>query len=124
MLWNEMMVAGFPQARIAVGPPTSAITEFTTASLACAAAPSSGFLISMRVVQGAFGALIIPQGFGMIKAVFPDEEVQKAFAAFGPVIGIAAVISPILGGALISGDLFGLGCAPCFSSTSRSGSSG
>ena len=90
------------------------VVGFTTASVACAAAPSSGFLITMRIVQGAFGALLIPQGFGMIKAVFHDEEVQKAFAAFGPVIGIAAVISPILGGALTSGNLFGLGWRAVF----------
>ena len=90
------------------------VVGFTAASVACAAAPSSGFLITMRVIQGAFGALLIPQGFGMIKAVFPDEEGQKAFAAFGPVIGIAAVISPILGGALTSGNLFGLGWRAVF----------
>jgi MFS family permease len=90
------------------------VVGFTAASVACAAAPSSGFLIVMRAVQGAFGALLIPQGFGMIKAVFPEGEVQKAFAAFGPVIGIAAVISPIVGGALTSGDLFGLGWRAVF----------
>ncbi len=90
------------------------VVGFTAASVACAGAPSSGFLIVMRVVQGAFGALLIPQGFGMIKAVFADDEVQKAFAAFGPVIGIAAVISPIVGGALTSGDLLGLGWRAVF----------
>jgi len=90
------------------------VVGFTAASVACAAAPSSAFLIAMRAVQGGFGALLIPQGFGMIKAVFPDNEVQKAFAAFGPVIGIAAVISPIIGGALTSGDLFGLGWRAVF----------
>ncbi len=90
------------------------VLGFTGASVACAAAPSSGFLIAMRAVQGAFGALLIPQGFGMIKAVFSDDEAQKAFAAFGPVIGIAAVISPVLGGVLTSGDLFGLGWRAVF----------
>jgi EmrB/QacA subfamily drug resistance transporter len=90
------------------------VVGFTAASVACAAAPSSAFLIAMRAVQGGFGALLIPQGFGMIKAVFPDNEVQKAFAAFGPVIGIAAVISPIIVGVLTSGDLFGLGWRAVF----------
>lgn len=90
------------------------IVGFTGASIACAAAPSAEFLIVVRVIQGAFGALLIPQGFGMIKAVFADDEIQKAFAAFGPVIGIAAVISPILGGALTSGDVFGLGWRSIF----------
>jgi EmrB/QacA subfamily drug resistance transporter len=90
------------------------VVGFTLASLACATAPSSEFLIVMRVVQGAFGALLIPQGFGIIKEVFAEHEVQKAFAAFGPVIGLAAVASPIIGGALTSGDLFGLGWRAIF----------
>ena len=85
------------------------VVGFTLASVACAAAPSASVLIAFRVLQGAFGALLIPQGFGVIKEVFAEDEIQKAFAAFGPVIGIAAVVSPILGGALTSGNLFGLG---------------
>jgi EmrB/QacA subfamily drug resistance transporter len=90
------------------------VVGFTAASIGCAAAPTAAFLIVMRVIQGAFGALLIPQGFGMIKAVFADDEQQKAFAAFGPVIGLSAVVSPVLGGVLTSGDLFGLGWRAIF----------
>ena len=36
---------------------------FTLASAACALAPSPDFLIATRVLQGAFGALLIPQGW-------------------------------------------------------------
>jgi EmrB/QacA subfamily drug resistance transporter len=90
------------------------VVGFTAASVGCAAAPSPDFLIGMRVIQGAFGALLIPQGFGMLKAVFAEDEQQKAFAAFGPVIGLSAVVSPILGGALTSGNLFGLGWRAIF----------
>ena len=67
------------------------ITGFTLASAACALAPSPGFLIATRVLQGAFGALLIPQGLGVIKAVFPPKEMGGAFAAFGPVMGLAAI---------------------------------
>jgi EmrB/QacA subfamily drug resistance transporter len=77
------------------------IVGFTVASALCAAAPSSGLLVALRAVQGGFGALLIPQGFGMIKEVFSDDELTKAFAAFGPVMGLSAVAAPILGGALI-----------------------
>jgi MFS family permease len=90
------------------------VVGFTCASIGCAAAPSPAFLIATRVIQGAFGALLIPQGFGMIKAVFADDEQQNAFAAFGPVIGLSAVVGPILGGPLTSGDLFGLGWRTIF----------
>ncbi|HWH92455.1 MAG TPA: MFS transporter [Baekduia sp.] len=82
---------------------------FTAASAACALAPSPDFLIAMRVLQGGFGALLIPQGLGMIKTVFPPKEMGGAFAAFGPVMGLAAVGGPILAGWLVSADLLGTG---------------
>jgi EmrB/QacA subfamily drug resistance transporter len=85
------------------------ITGFTLASLACALAPSPDVLIATRVLQGAFGALLIPQGFGMIKTVFPPKEMGGAFAAFGPVMGLAAIAGPILAGWLVSADLLGTG---------------
>jgi EmrB/QacA subfamily drug resistance transporter len=74
---------------------------FTLASLACAVAPSTGVLVAARLVQGAFAALMIPQGFGLIRAVFPPAELPKAFAMFGPVIGLSAVFAPALGGFLV-----------------------
>jgi EmrB/QacA subfamily drug resistance transporter len=90
------------------------IVGFTIASALCAAAPSTGFLVGARVAQGAFGALLIPQGFGMLKEVFAEDELGKAFAAFGPVMGLSAVAAPIIGGALTGGDLFGLGWRAIF----------
>src|ERR1700679_2880047 len=47
---------------------------FTLMSAACAAAPSPAVLITFRVLQGSFGALMIPQGFGMLKEVFAEDE--------------------------------------------------
>jgi EmrB/QacA subfamily drug resistance transporter len=80
---------------------------FTAASLACGLAPSAGALIAFRIVQGLAAALMIPQGFGILRKIFPREELPKAFGIFGPVIGSAAIIGPILGGALVDLDLFG-----------------
>jgi EmrB/QacA subfamily drug resistance transporter len=85
------------------------ITGFTLASAACALAPSPDALIATRVLQGAFGALLIPQGLGMIKTVFPPREMGGAFAAFGPVMGLAAIAGPILAGWLVTADLLGTG---------------
>src|SRR5919107_1528691 len=45
------------------------IAGFTLASMACALAPSPDVLIATRVLQGGFGALLIPQGLGLIKTV-------------------------------------------------------
>ena len=85
------------------------ITGFTLASIACALAPSPDVLIATRVLQGGFGALLIPQGLGMIKTVFPPKEMGGAFAAFGPIMGLAAIAGPILAGWLVSADLLGTG---------------
>jgi EmrB/QacA subfamily drug resistance transporter len=82
---------------------------FTVASVACAAATSTQMLISFRVLQGALGAVLIPQGLGVIKAVFPPDQLGKAFGAFGPVVGLSAVCGPILAGALIEADAWGTG---------------
>ena len=67
-----------------------------------------------RLVQGAFGALLIPQGFGILGSVFPREHIGKAFSAFGPILGLSAVGGPLLAGLLIDANLFGLGWRPMF----------
>jgi EmrB/QacA subfamily drug resistance transporter len=85
------------------------IAGFTLASAACALAPSPDVLIATRVLQGAFGALLIPQGLGVIKTIFPPKEMGGAFAAFGPVMGLAAIAGPILAGWLVTADLLGTG---------------
>jgi EmrB/QacA subfamily drug resistance transporter len=85
------------------------ITGFTLASAACALAPSPDVLIATRVLQGGFGALLIPQGLGAIKTVFPPKEMGGAFAAFGPVMGLSAIAGPILAGWLVGADLLGTG---------------
>ncbi len=82
---------------------------FTVMSAACAASPSMEVLIAFRVLQGSFGALMIPQGFGMLKEVFDDEEMTKVFGAFGPMMGFSILAAPILAGALVEANLWGIG---------------
>jgi EmrB/QacA subfamily drug resistance transporter len=82
---------------------------FTAMSALCAVAASPGMLIVTRTLQGAFGALLIPQGFGMLKEVIPEEEMPKVFATFGPVMGLSAIAAPILAGVLIGADVLGTG---------------
>ncbi|MFF3885704.1 MFS transporter [Streptomyces sp. NPDC001914] len=82
---------------------------FTVGSLLCAVSVSPGMLIGARVVQGLFGAVMLPQGLGMIKEMFPPKESQKAFGMFGPVMGLSAVCGPILAGWLVDADYFGTG---------------
>lgn len=82
---------------------------FTISSVLCAFAQSPEMLIGSRVLQGALGAVMIPQGFGVLKMIFPASELAAAFGAFGPVMGLSAVCGPIMAGGLIDADWFGTG---------------
>jgi EmrB/QacA subfamily drug resistance transporter len=83
---------------------------FTFFSAACAAAPSMPVLIACRALQGAFGALMIPQGFGFLKQVFTDQvEFQKAMGFIGPATGLPILAAPILAGALIDANVWHVG---------------
>src|SRR5580698_7342907 len=83
---------------------------FTLFSAACSVAPTIGVLIAFRALQGAIGALMIPQGFGLVKQVFDDDaEFTKATGLFGPATGLAMLAAPIVAGALIDANLWGTG---------------
>jgi EmrB/QacA subfamily drug resistance transporter len=84
------------------------IAGFVVTSTLCALAPSADTLIAARALQGAVAAIMVPQGFGLIRELFGDAGQQKAFGVFGPIMGMAAVAGPLVGGALIKLDLFGL----------------
>jgi EmrB/QacA subfamily drug resistance transporter len=82
---------------------------FVATSMACAFAVSPQMLIACRIAQGGAAALLIPQGLGVIRDVFAPRDQGAAFAVFGPVIGLSAVLGPIIGGALIDANAFGTG---------------
>ncbi|MFC5905963.1 MFS transporter [Streptacidiphilus monticola] len=82
---------------------------FTLCSALCAAAGGPGMLIGSRAAQGLFAALMIPQGFGILRSVFPPAEIGGAFAAFGPVMGLSSVLGPTVGGFLVTANLWGTG---------------
>ncbi|MFD4255332.1 MFS transporter [Amycolatopsis thermoflava] len=76
------------------------VTAFLLTSLACARAPDAGALIVFRAAQGASAAVITPQTIGLIRAMFTDPAPSRALGAIGPVMGLAAVCGPVLGGVL------------------------
>ena len=82
---------------------------FTLMSAACAVAPSPPVLIVFRVLQGGFRSADDPAGFGMLKEVFAEDEMSKVFGAFGPMMGLSMLAAPILAGALVEANLWGIG---------------
>lgn len=90
------------------------VTGFTIMSALCGAAQSPGMLITCRVIQGAMGAIMIPQVLSVIQVIFPQRERIKALAAFGVTAGLGTVSGPLLGGLLTQHDLLGLDWRPIF----------
>ncbi len=82
---------------------------FVAASAACAAAGTAGELIAARAAAGLFGAIMLPQVFGLIRDLFAAHEMGKAFGVYGPVMGLSAMLGPIASGGLISADVLGTG---------------
>ena len=85
------------------------MTGFMAASVACAVAGSAGELIAARAAQGLMGAIMLPQVFGLIRDLFAAHEMGRAFGVYGPVMGLSAMLGPIVSGGLIGADLFGTG---------------
>ncbi|WP_375388024.1 MFS transporter [uncultured Amnibacterium sp.] len=90
------------------------LAGFTLASLLCALAPTVGALIALRLVQGFAGAMLLPQGLGLMRDNLSGRELATAFGVFGPVFGLGGIVGPILGGALIEADVAGLGWRSVF----------
>src|ERR1700691_4527169 len=90
------------------------IAGFTLASLWCGLSVDPAMLIAGRLVQGGFGALLIPQGIGILISSLSREQLPRAFSAFGPALGASAVLGPIVAGLIISADIGGLTWRPIF----------
>ena len=78
------------------------LAVFALASLGAALAPNLGALIAFRVIQAISGAVVFPNGVGLVREAVPEERRARAFGLVGGVLGLAAALGPPLGGLLIA----------------------
>jgi EmrB/QacA subfamily drug resistance transporter len=80
------------------------VVGFATASALCGATPTTGiaeaWIITFRVLQGAFAALLFPAALAILVAAYPLRERGKKLAVFFALTGAMTSIGPIAGGYL------------------------
>ncbi|MFD8203199.1 MFS transporter [Streptomyces sp. NPDC003470] len=77
------------------------VAGFAAASGAIGLSDSIAMVITFRVFQGLFGALLMPAALGLLRATFPAEKLNMAIGIWGMVIGASTAGGPILGGVLV-----------------------
>lgn len=75
-----------------------AISGFTVASLLCAVATDIGQMVAFRVLQGLFGAALVPISQSTMLDVFPREKHGAAMAMWGMGVMVGPILGPPLGG--------------------------
>jgi EmrB/QacA subfamily drug resistance transporter len=73
-----------------------ALVVFTVVSAVCAAAPSIGVLIALRLVQGLAGGLLVPTGQMMLATAAGPRRMGRVMS----IVGIPVVLAPVLGPSL------------------------
>ena len=79
------------------------LVVFTAASLWCGLSGGAAMLITARVVQGVGAGLLTPQTLTTITRIFPAQRRGVAASVWGTTAGVASLVGPLAGGALVGG---------------------
>src|SRR5262249_40761890 len=90
------------------------VALFTLASLGCGLAGSTSVLVTLRFVQGAGAAAMIPQVLSLIQRSFTGAARARPMRLYAAVIAGGAVAGQVVGGLLVSANLLGSGWRPVF----------
>jgi MFS transporter, DHA2 family, multidrug resistance protein len=74
------------------------VALFTISSLLCGLAPSLGWLIVFRILQGMGGGGLAPSEQSILTDTFSPQKRGQAFAIYGIAVVVAPAIGPMLGG--------------------------
>ena len=73
---------------------------FTVASLLCAMSQDIGAMVTARLLQGAFGAALVPLSQSVMLDAYPPEQRGSAMAIWGMGVMLGPIMGPTLGGFL------------------------
>ncbi|HMI25172.1 MAG TPA: MFS transporter [Streptosporangiaceae bacterium] len=90
------------------------VLVFTVASLTCGIAPGIEILIAARFVQGAGAAAMMPQIMSVIQVRFSGAARARALSAYTAVLSSGFVAGQLIGGVLVTANLFGQSWRPVF----------
>jgi len=76
----------------------SAVVGFTVASALCGAAQTLGQIVFFRVLQGAFGACLVPLSQAVLLDTWPRERHASVMAIWGVGVILGPILGPTLGG--------------------------
>src|SRR5271168_4253807 len=76
------------------------LVGFTIASMLCGAAQSLVQMVIFRVLQGVFGAALVPLSQSTMMDIYPIEQRGKAMAIWGVGVMVGPILGPTLGGYL------------------------
>lgn len=93
---------------------TWGIGIFTLSSLACGLAVTPAMLVAARAAQGVGAAVMVPQVLSLLQVTFHGERRRRALSLYGLVLAVGVAAGQVLGGILVSADLFGTGWRPIF----------
>jgi EmrB/QacA subfamily drug resistance transporter len=74
---------------------------FGVASAGCALAPSLGWLIAVRTIQGAGAAAVAPAALSVLSTAFGPEQRPRALGLFASITGLATLGGPLVGGVIV-----------------------
>ena len=77
------------------------LAGFGLASVACGLSPTMELLIGARILQAAFGALLVPGSLSIITAAFDGEARGRAIGLWASGTSATSIVGPLLGGFLV-----------------------
>jgi EmrB/QacA subfamily drug resistance transporter len=77
------------------------VVGFGLSSLGIGLIGNIGGVIALRSVQGAFGALLLPNTLALLRAAFPDDQLNRAVGIWASATATATAAGPVVGGLLV-----------------------